>query len=429
MPSYDPSGLRRLQEQLMQLHRCGVIPAAAPVLGAMMTETLLRLQDTLLAEIPAFTSSANPDVLPALRQHAEDQARELLRLFSGGSVGDFRFVRDHAQRRAEQHFPLEVVLHAYRCGHRVLSQWLREAALATAPGSPDTMAAAVADFSIEYTNAISIIAASDYVTRTRLLTEAEGDRRSELLNILLSGHDESDGRVSRLMKRAGYLDQRQTYCVIAAQAVNPPEMENPERVRRIIDAIATAITGSSIRLLAGVRNNVVTAVLSDLRRQSGWTAAKSNLSERIQPLLMTLGPSVLVGVSADHPSTSYLPQALTEAGIALDLADVTQRVAMFTKLPVRGLLVLRGAEDVRKAPPTWLARLIAADGEASGSLIMTLRAFADADMNMQQAARQLSRHPNTLYARFARIHEITGLDGQRYRELTELLLAADCWCV
>ena len=394
-----------------------------------MAEALLQLQDTVLAEIPAFTASANPDVLPALRQHAEDQARELHRLFSGGGVEGFGFVREHAQRRAEQHFPLEVMLHAYRCGHRVLSQWLREAAIATAPAAPDMVAAAVADFSIEYTNAISIIAASDYVARTRLLTEAEGDRRTELLNILLSGHDESDGRVARIMKRAGYLEQRQAYCVVAAQSVNPSEMENAERVRRMIDAIGTAIGGTGIRMLAGVRNNVVTAVLSDLRRQSGWTAAKSNLSERALPLLMTLGPSVLVGISADHPSTAFLPQALSEAGIALDFADVRQRVVVFSSLPVRGLLVLRGAEDVRKAPPAWLAKLIAADAEASGSLIATLRAFADADMNTQKAARSLGKHPNTLYARLERIREITGLDGQRYGDLTELLLAADCWRV
>ena len=55
-----------------------------------------------------------------------------------------------------------------------------------------------------------------------------------------------------------------------------------------------------------------------------------------------------------------------------------------------------------------------------------MRALADADINVQAAARALRVLPNTLYARMQRINELTGLDCQRYHDLTELLLAADC---
>ncbi len=47
-------------------------------------------------------------------------------------------------------------------------------------------------------------------------------------------------------------------------------------------------------------------------------------------------------------------------------------------------------------------------------------------MNIQKAARILGNHPNTVYNRIERIKNLTSLDGQRYHELTELLLAADC---
>ena len=426
---YDPSGMRKLQQTLDLLTTAQVLPQAARYLDATMVETQRLLRDAVLAEIPAFSASANPDILPSLGQHVAEHVREVRRLFGGGGAGDFGFVRVHAHGRAEQRFPLEVTLHAYRCGHRVLSQWLREAVAAAAPLTPGRAASIVADFAIEYTNAISIIAAAEYVSRTRMLAEADGDRRTELLGILLSGYDESDGRVARLLKRAGYLEQRQAYCVAVAQAANPSEMEHPDRARRIIDALTGAMTGTAIRILAGVRNDVVTAVLSDRRRQSGWTATHSNLAERIHPLLLVLGPSVLIGISADHPSTAFLPRALHEAMIALDFASVSERVVGFSGLPVRGLLVLRGADTVRATPPVWMAPLIEADAAAQGSLIGTLRAFAQADMNMQKAARHLAKHPNTLYARLTRVKVLTGLDGQHYGDLTELLLAADCWRV
>ena len=78
------------------------------------------------------------------------------------------------------------------------------------------------------------------------------------------------------------------------------------------------------------------------------------------------------------------------------------------------------------APPNWVALLVKADAAANGVLIKTLRAVANADMNMQKAARILGKHPNTVYSRIDRIREFTGLDGQRYHDLTELLLGVDC---
>jgi sugar diacid utilization regulator len=144
-------------------------------------------------------------------------------------------------------------------------------------------------------------------------------------------------------------------------------------------------------------------------------------------LLLSLGPAVLVGTSTDQPSTSFLPRALHEATIALDFASVTKRVVQFSDLPIRSLMVHRGGDFVRLVAPNWVAALINADQKTKGSLIRTLQAVADADMNVQKAGRQLGVHPNTVYSRLGRIKELTGLDGQRHHDLVELLLAADCW--
>ena len=151
------------------------------------------------------------------------------------------------------------------------------------------------------------------------------------------------------------------------------------------------------------------------------------MADRIHPMLLVLGPAVLVGISTDHPSTSFLPKALHEATIALDFASVTKRVVQFSDLPIRDLLLHRTADYLQSAPPHWIANFVEADRKAAGMLVQTLRAVAEADMNVQKAARILGKHPNTVYARIARINDLTGLDAQRYHDLTELLLAADCW--
>jgi hypothetical protein len=416
---------RALQQAVSLLREAGVTPQVSASLATGMKAAGTALRQAILSEVKAFSTSANPEILPSLETHAGEHMQEMLRLYGGGEVGDFEFVRLHAQRRAEQRFPLDAILHAYRCGHRVLSRWMRDATIASGVAQAEAAVSAVADFAIEYTNSISTIMAAEYVAHARLLAEAEGDQRTELLGVLLSGYDESDARVTRLLQRAGYLEQRHAYCVVAVQPVIAAEMEQPERAQRIIAALASAIAATRIRMLAGVRDGMVVAVLSDVRRQSGWTAAQASLGERLYPLLLGLGPAVVVGMSSDHPSTSYLQRALQEAAMSLDFASVTRRVVRFAELPVRSLMLHRGGDYIRSATPAWLSRLMEANAKANGALVATLRVMADSDLNVQEAGRRLSLHPNTVYARLARIRELTGHDGQRHHDLVELLLAVD----
>lgn len=418
---------RGLREVLSRLPKSGVRRKTLSALIAGEEKVALALREAVLAEVPAFSTSGNPDILPSLAKHVGEHIEEIRRLFGGGEIGDLQFVRTHAHRRAEQYFPLEAILHAYRCGHRVLSYWLRDAVVMAEPASLESAISAVADFAIEYTNAISTIMAAEYVAQARILAEAEGDRRTELLSILLGGYDESDTRSARLLKRAGYLEQRHSYCVVVAQSVNPAEMELPDRVQRIANAISAAAAKTPIRLLIGFRDSMVTAVFSDFRRQSGWTAPQVDLAIRLNPILLSLGPAVLVGASTDKPSTSFLPRALQEATIALDFASVTKRVVQFADLSLRSLMLHRGGEYVRSVSPPWIASFLDADAKSKGSLIGTLRALADAHLNVQEAGRRLCVHPNTVYARIGRVREISGLDGQHHHDLVELLLAADCW--
>lgn len=424
MPSRDHS----LRSILDTLTAVGVIPTAAGWLEARRDEIGTELQATIGAEIPAFQESGNPEIVPQQLEHVAEHMAEILRLLGGAPTADFEFVARHAAKRAEQRFPLEITLHAYRCGHRVFAKWIREAALANADqaASLGQTLAAVADFSIEYTDSISTVATSEYVSHTRLIAEAEGDRRSKLLAVLLGGYDEADGRVARLLRGAGFLDQRQSFCVAVVRSVDPAEMENAARVRRIVDAIEDTFAGFPPRVLLGVRDDRVIAVFSATRRMSGWTAPQITLSRQVRSLLLKLGNATLVGVSSDAPSTSYIPKILAEAKMAFEFADAADRVVSFSDVSVRRMLLRQAQDTAPPALPQWSATLFAADDRARGVLVKTLRAYADSNMNVLGAARLLEVHPNTIYSRMQRIADITGLDGLGYHALTELLLTADC---
>lgn len=386
------------------------------------------LSEAVRATIPAYTETRNPDILPELVEHARRHAAEILRLLEGGEIGDFAFVREHAERRAEQRFPLEATLHAYRSGHRVFARRLRAAALATREPTEDArdIVAAIADFALEYTDAISMIAASAYGSHARLIAEVTGDRRAQLLSLLLEGHDESDARIAQILRDEGYLDSHQTFCVAVARSVEATEMLNPARARRLTDAISEVFAPSRIRVLVGLRDNKVILVCSDARRKSGWTAPRSSLARRVAEALALVGNAALIGISNDAPSTAHVPNAYREALIALDLADVARRVALLGDIPIRHLLLHFAGDEVKRLLPAWSAALFGADRAARGTLCATLEAYAACDMNVLKAAAELGVHPNTIYSRLERVRELTGLEPRKFASLSELLAALAC---
>ncbi|MGI9288607.1 MAG: PucR family transcriptional regulator [Pseudomonadales bacterium] len=425
LPEYQ---FTALSETLSRLSDSPILPTAVAALHRDSKLINTQLGETVMAQIPAFSATNNPNVLPELSNQSAEHTAEILRLLGGGAVGDFKFVHEHAKRRAEQHFPLEATLHAYRCGHKVYSNRLRDAVLNAITKRQDTqqVVADVADFSIEYTDAVSTIATGAYVAQTRLLADVVGDQRAELLNILLEGYDEADGRVAKVLRNAGYLARRQSYCVALAQSVDPAEMLNPARARRMVDSVDKKLRSPTVRHLIDLRDNKVTIIFSASRRASGWTAAHTALATQVGASLSTVGNAALIGVSNDVPSTAQIPNAYKEALLAFELADVRHRVVEFAKIPTFRLLQLLAGEEFKRVLPAWARALYQADDKMEGALSSTLRSYANANMNVLKTAQYLSIHPNTIYARLQKINDITGLDARAYHELTELLVTIEC---
>ena len=415
-----------LRGALARLESAAVVPAVAGRLATTADRVAESVYESVLDAAPAYAESGNPDVLPELKTHLHAHVAEVCRLLGGGLPGDFEFVRDHARRRAEQKFPLDAILQAYRVLHKSLSEWVRDAALEVADESAQLrrVVAAVTDFTIEYAGGVGTMLTSEYVYQTRRLAEADADRRSELLNMLLDGYDETDQAASRLLRRAGYLKQRQSYCVAMARSVDPREMESAARAQRMADSIADALATAPVRTIIGIRENHVFAVISATRRQSGWTAPRSTVAEMIYPELKKVGPAALIGLSNDVPSTSHIPRATNEARLALDFATVARRVMRYSRISLRQMILAQAQDSVRVSLPSWLDAFTGADRR--GNLAATLRAYADCDMNLLRTAKMLRIHPNTIYARMGKIEQVTGLDAQNFHALNELLLALDC---
>ena len=150
------------------LRSAGVTPAVSTLLRSEAGDALERLVVTVTGEVGAYSASGNPDVLPELRAHLSAHLDEICRLLEGKLVGNFAFVEAHAEQRARQRFPLDAILQTYRCLHRLMSTWVRDAALAKADSDAHVrrVVAAVTDFTIEYTGAAGSLLIACYVNRT-----------------------------------------------------------------------------------------------------------------------------------------------------------------------------------------------------------------------------------------------------------------------
>ncbi len=415
-----------LEETLARLRQTGASDRAARHIAENEADIVERLRRLVLANVPAFTDSANPQVVPLLTEHLREVVAMLVILVRGDSPVALEFVERYAKTAAEQYFPLEPILHAYRCCMKVLLPDFADALAGNADRERENAVTAAADCLLAYVDALSFIAAEHHVDRSRLLADVASDQRSELLSILLGGYDESDRRVSRVLRDAGYLDRRLAFCVVLAQSIDPSEMQHPARARRLGDHVDRVLAGAPGKRLVDIHRNKVTIVISHVRRLSGWSSPDGSLVEPIAEQLLKVGPAARIGVSNDVLSTSQIPAAYQQASLAFEVSSVGHRVVRFSDIALQQLMLHFAGESFRRVLPAWSQRFFAADDKSRGQLTRTLRVYADQDMNVLKTAKQLKVHPNTLYARFEKIASVTGRDPRRFWSLNELVIVSDC---
>jgi len=414
-----------LAESLDRLRKVTAVAPGAKTLEGRAADITAAVVDAIIADVAAFSDTANPKINPLLEQHSAELVAEYLALLDGHSPQLPAFVERYASEAAEQYFPLEALLHAYRVAMRELLQATTGALLQTSRRDGLSIVTTTTDFLLEFVNVTSTLATEHYLDRSRLLADVASDQRSRLFSILLGGYDESDRRVSAILRDAGYLDRRLRFCVVLAQSIDPSEMHNPARARRLADYIDRLLAHLPGKRLVDIHRNKVVIVFSHQHRLSGWSRPKAPLAARVADEMLKVGPAARLGVSNDVESTAMIPAAYRQAELAFDRSSVGWRVVRFADIPLQKLLLEFAREEFDRVLPDWATAFMAADLNSRGRLCATLRAYADNDMNLLKTARQLGVHANTVYARFDRISALTGRDARGFDALNELLIVAD----
>src|SRR3954452_5899829 len=389
----------------------------AGALAARRDELVDLAWEAIKSRLPVYRG-ADPgivaDVLEHVRAH-HDLLCAVLRRGRPAEPRDFRFASRHAALRARRGIALEDFLAAFRCYHGIVWDAMVDAARDERAPADDALA--IAGALLRYVDMATTEASGAFLEAQQLLL-ADGDRiRRDLLEDLLAGRDPETAAGLAVARDAG-LDASASCVVVAAVPTVPPDEDGA--LRRAANALAAALRESRTSPLAVTRHGEI--VLVGAIRNGARPALVAPL-EHARAGAATRALALAVGVSTVQRGLSTVGGAYREASLAAGRVAGAGGVLSLADLTPFDYLTLRDDAVARRMIDPRVERFVAEDRAHGGSLIRTLVAYADADLNAKAPAEALLIHVNTAHHRLGRIEERTGRDLRHLADVIDLLIA------
>ena len=311
---------------------------------------------------------------------------------------DLRYVAEHARERVRRGVSLEAMLHAYRVG--LTAFWEEVMSEAIALGFSRDAALALARRTSELSDDLTTHAAETYVREESRLRAVSEQEARDLLELLLRGEADADTLKSRRV--APGLDLHERLLVVLARVASTTTSPG-DALDLASQPIARALSTGRASPLIAVRNGAVVERLTALHDR-----------------MLAQGTELFFGLGTPSASLAGVPVAFDQAALAVSRASVEQPVVALSELPVVQSLMLGATSTIRTLLEMRAHELDLSERELP-MVRETLRALAEADLNLTHAADALHVHPNTLRYRLRRIRERTGLDPRTFAGLMDLV--------
>ena len=365
--------------------------AVEPAVRALVAE-LEAERDTLADEVVARIREAVPDFrrLPRATLRGAVQAtmtRELAALHDVRPPNEEELEASAAlaRERAEQGLAVEAVLHAHRVAVSVI--WNRFGELARDEGAEVGTVLAFSETLWRWADAVmDVVAASHREVELELAREEQQLRDAFVLAVLLGTIDAAG--LSR--ESAGFgVDPEREYVAFRARALPGAP------ARRVV------LDGD---------DRLVTALDHDLVGLSATRpSAPSGTVVGVGPPARLAGLPVAFALAGRALQTAL---AFDQQGV-FSLADLGLRPAILADEALGEVFCARHLEP------------LASLGRIGSELEATLRALFDHDLHVDDTARALHVHPNTLRHRLRRYEEATGASLRHQADLVELSWALE----
>ncbi|MFG2123412.1 PucR family transcriptional regulator [Streptomyces sp. NPDC048710] len=378
--------------------------------------------EVMRAEIPSYALQ-DERFFDDVRDQVLEHYRMQLAAVAGDrdiAPEDLVFSRAAAMRRARAGFALEDWISAFRVGRQVLWDSLLECA-GTSPEAQQAALSLVTPL-MRYVDYASTHAAQAYVEyQQHVVADADRERR-DLLDQLLAGMAPTRGPLFAAAQAYGIGPRSPMMAVVAVCVGDTRSADHTSAENGYATSVSISVAGPwAGRTLVVVRHGEVVAV-PVLRAGMDAEDICAHF-EALQERLARKGTMLCMGISTVARGASELPRAYEEARAALDLVPSEGGVAALPRLSPFDYLALRADDLARQLVDPRVRVLLEEDRRRGDTLAATIRAFAEADLNLRLAADRLRVHHNTAHYRLRRIEERTGRNPRRIADLLELLVA------
>jgi hypothetical protein len=372
-----------------------VVPAQpAAVVGALVAEIETELDgvvaaigDRIREEIPDFRRLPADTLAGAIRGNV-GRALTALRDVRAPTDAELEQAAEIGRERAEQGLTVDAVLHAYRIS--ITAVWSRFGELARERGADVASVLAFSETLWLWADAVMDIVGTAHREVELEQAREEQQRRDAFVLALLSGT--LDAAELRLQSATFGLDADRSYIPFRARSAGGAA---PSR------RVAVGLAGDD-------------GLVTGLDRDFAGIAAR--VPAVVPRVICGLGPPArLEALPASFASASRALQTAVAFGQegTLTLADLSIRPAILADEALGDAFAARYLE-----PLEGLGRL-------GTELDTTLRAWFDQEMRVEETARALHVHPNTLRHRLKRFEEATGATLRDPRHLVELWWALE----
>jgi hypothetical protein len=382
-----------------------------------------RTFDLLRQESPEYRNAVDDEFTAESKAHCGELLDSIISI-AGGKLhraDPFAFVRKHAEWRARHQVPLVASLHAYRLAHKTYWGITRER-LANHRNRKDAMRALemLSDFWIELFETVGAVLEEAHAAEQARAVARNSEAQARLLDDdLLAGTEPARPESRQLLALFGIRSGQKMAVAVARPFADDGHRHQDVEVssRSLLRLFDQTFPPSIPGKLLGLRNGELIVL----------AGGDGDPSRRLAKYMGRLGigrrgtASYAGGVGLDKGDVAQIPESLAEARMALELASHDRALLHFADIGLTDFVVECADRSALRLVPEWVRETYSSDRHHD--LLRTVRAFADASLNVKETARRLAVHPNTVYFRLNQIEKCTGVNPRNFTGISTLMMA------
>ena len=294
------------------------------------------------------------------------------RLGRAATATELAFVREVAERRADDAFPLPALIEGLRVGHRVLNQRIRQ--LGSGWNTPAGTVLSVTTRLVEYMDAVGAELGEAYRSRQSLSAGRTELVRREMLDDLLEGRYASRPDAALLAASVGF-EPDAHYMVAVLVATEGTNQALAAELAR------AAFSVTSFRFVVARREEVVSVL-----READADAVFNRVSRS----------GMRAGISTVCRGIGEVPRGYWEAVRAIRFASDAEPCIDLSRLGPLRYLEFSADSVARQLAVQYLGAL------RPGPVADTLLMYVDSSLNARLTAERMGVHLNTVHNRLER---------------------------